>query len=161
MHANARTRLACLVAGGLLALGDIGLAQQPVPGTTPPNPARQGYYGRVRTQAPAPAPSTAPVRGGRYGGRLDGTAALSARGMASGDRLGNAPDPLRAYGEPVRGTSLARPYEPAPAVTPPPHEIPAPPASHNYYPGLRPGQGPNHNGVPHRCVPGRHSFLGR
>jgi hypothetical protein len=122
---------------------------------------RRGYFTRVQTQATASAPARA-----RYSGRLDAATAVAGRGTSSDDRFRYDQDPLRPYGEPVRRTSTTRPYEPAPAVSPPPRELPAPPVSHNYFPGMRSGQfanqnvAPSRNVVPH-CVPGRRAFLNR
>jgi hypothetical protein len=148
--------LAWLIAVDLLLPASASLAQQ-APGTTAAtSTARRGYFTRVQTQTTAGAPA----RGARYGGRLDAATAVAGRGASRDDRFRNELDPLRPYGEPVQSTSLTRPYEQAPTVSPRERELPAPPVSHNYFPGMRPGQGPNRNVVPH-CVPGRHAFLHR
>jgi hypothetical protein len=70
---------------------------------------------------------------------------------------GQAPlDPATSGRRSVESQGPPRPYERPPVVTP---ERPAPPAaSHNYYPTLRSGQGPNRNV---QCVPGRQALLHR
>jgi hypothetical protein len=157
MRLCARTSLGCLIAIDLLLVTGASCAQQtPSTAAASTTVTRRGYFTRVQTQATAAAPTRA-----RYGGRLDATA-VAGRGTASDDRFGNDLDPLRPYGEPVRSTSISRrPYEPAPTISPPQRELPAPSVSHNYFPGMRPGQGPNRNVVVPHCVPGRHAFFSR
>jgi hypothetical protein len=152
MRLSAKTRLAWLMTAHLLLAAAASHAQQGS-GTAPTSAARRGYFTRVQTQASADAPA----RSARYGGPLDAATALGGRGTASDDRFRSGTDPLRPYGEPVQSTSLTRPYERVPMVSPPQRGLP--PVSHNYFPGMRPGQGPNRN-VAH-CVPGRHAFLHR
>jgi hypothetical protein len=151
MRRSAIASLAWRSAGVLLLLGGAALAQQPA-GDTASSAPRRGYFTRLQTQSSG----AAPARASRAGGRLD-AAAVAGRGGSGEGLFRTEPDPLRPYGEPARASSgsLRRPYEPAP---PPPREVPAPPESHNYYPGLRSGQGPNRNV---RCVPGRHVILHR
>jgi hypothetical protein len=153
MRKSTTTRLAWLIAVDLLLLAGASRAQQ-APGAAPASAARRGYFTRVETQAPAASPS----RAARYRERLSAGTAGAGRGASSDDRFSSDPDPLRPYGEPVRGTAMMRPYEQVPSMSPP--QRPAPAASHNYFPGMRPGQGPNRNVVPH-CVPGRGAFLHR
>jgi hypothetical protein len=154
MRLRATRGLAWLIAVELLLAASASLAQQ-APGTAATSTARRGYFTRVQTQADTTTPARA-----RYGGRLDAATAVAARGGSSDDRFRKERDPLRPYGEPVQSTSLTRPYEQAPTIRPFERELPAPPVSHNYYPGMRPGQSPNRNVVPH-CVPGRSAFLHR
>jgi hypothetical protein len=152
MRLSAKTSLAWLITTHLLLAAGASYAQQGS-GAASTSATRRGYFTRVQTQASADAPG----RSARYGGRLDAPTALAGRGASSDDRFRDDPDPLRPYGEPVRSTSLTRPYEQAPVISPPQRGLP--PVSHNYFPGMRPGQGPNRN-VAH-CVPGRGAFLHR
>jgi hypothetical protein len=156
MRLCARTSLGCLIAIDLLLVAGATRAQQ-APGTSSAATAvtRRGYFTRVQTQATAGAPARA-----RYSGRLDAATAEAGRGTSSNNRFRYDQDPLRPYDDRVRSTAMARPYEPAPAISPPQREIPAPPVSHNYFPGMRTGQFTNQNVVPH-CVPGRRAFLNR
>jgi hypothetical protein len=64
---------------------------------------------------------------------------------------------LRPYGTRASSTSPMRPYLSTPRPAAPSYEI----RTHNYFPGLRPGQGPNQNTVntDRLCVPGRRPFL--
>jgi hypothetical protein len=135
------------------------LAQQaPRPGQ--PSPPRRGFYTRVQTQ---PGATTATSNASRSRSGFAPTRSLDSRGGLGSDPFRGEPDPLRAYGSddrfvatssrPNGRTPIARPPEPEP-------QPPPPVASHNYYPGLRPGQSANRNMVSH-CVPGRQAFLHR
>jgi hypothetical protein len=114
---------------GLALAGQISMGVATGYAQQAPRPARSPYFGRVETQG-----SSASAARPRL--RLE----LSRSGQAPGTSAADPP----------------RPYERPPEVTPP-REMPRPAASHNYFPGLRAGQGPNRNGS--RCVPGRHAFL--
>lgn len=80
------------------------------------------------------------------------------------------PDLFRRYGASpaVSRTAGTRPYQrprprrPAPPPSPP-ARTPAPHAVHDYFPGMRSGQSPNHNTVNtrHLCVPGRRALIVR
>jgi hypothetical protein len=95
----------------------------------------RGYLPRVSVtqQAPAGDPS-------------------ASGGVAREDR-----DLFSPYSSRAAGGSPRRPYNVArPRVEPPATEA----RTRNYYPGLRPGQGPNRNTVrtDRLCVPGRRAF---
>jgi hypothetical protein len=141
MRSRACFGLVFLTGLDLALVAAVCLAQQPRPSAA--TPVRRGYYSRVQTQASAGARSRADV------------SRDTSRGLA---------DPIRPYGEETRTAAglgnAPRPYERVPVVSPPQRSVPAP-ASHNYYPGLRTGQGLNRNTAPVRCVPGRQSLLHR
>jgi hypothetical protein len=151
------TVLAWLIAANLLLPASPCRAQQ-APGNVnvAAAAARRAYFTRVQTQADA-APAS---RGARYGGRLDSTTAVAGRGL-SDDRFRNEGDPLAPYGETVASTSPGRPYEQARPLIQPQRALPPAPVSHNYFPGMRSGQGTNRNVVAPHCVPGRNAFLHR
>jgi hypothetical protein len=123
------------------------------PGST--SPARRGYFSRVQTESGAASPATG---GSPPRLRLDLT-------RSNVEAYRSEPDPMRTYTRDGRETTANRPYERPPVVSPPEVATPAPPVSHNYYPTLRAGQGPNRNvgpaGTHARCVPGRAAFLHR
>jgi hypothetical protein len=86
-------------------------------------------------------------------------------GASSRDRSMGELDPLRPYdAPPARPDAAYRPYLRTP-VNPPREEpiLRAAAPRHNYFPGLRSGQGPNRNVVDPRtlCVPGRRAMLQR
>src|SRR3954464_4258159 len=94
------------------------LAQQaPRPGTA--SPARPGYFTRVRSDPGASTPGSGEAR---------------PRSRADSTR-------------PPEGRDAPRRYEREPVVSPPERTTPAPVARRDYYPGLRPGQGPNRNAI--------------
>jgi len=118
---------------------------------------RSGYYSRVQSEGDA----TATTGGGRVRSRFETDRSLDGPGESSRASLRGDLDPLRPYSSGNgRLGDKPRPYERTPVVSPPERTTPPPPVSHNYFPGLRTGQGPNHNMVSH-CVPGRHAFLHR
>jgi hypothetical protein len=153
MRLSALCGLAWFIALNLLVLVGASRAQQ-APGGVAAAAARRAYFTRVQTQADV-APT---ARGARSGGRLDAATTVAGRGQ-SDDRFRNEPDPLAPYGETVASTSPRRPYEQAPPLSRPQRELPPTPISHNYFPGMRPGQGTNRN-VAH-CVPSRRALLSR
>jgi len=128
-----------------------GRAQQPGPSTA----ARRGYYTRVRTE---PARVSTTGDGPAFRPRFDRTGTAEGRGGVASNAASfrGGLDPLRIYGSDAREVATTRPYEPKPTVAPPERAAPATP--HNYFPSLRPGQGPNRNGMAH-CVPGRAALL--
>jgi hypothetical protein len=134
MRTSTLSALVMVAACDLSLLVAASLAQQaPRPGTT--SPARPAFFTRIQTKNGVASP-------------------------ASGNaRLGSRAEITRS----LEGRDTPRPYERAPVVSPPERTISAPVASHNYYPGLRPGQGPNRNAIDPRslCVPGRRAFLHR
>jgi hypothetical protein len=109
------------------------------------------------------APARAQQEGGRgYLPRVSVARYFSAAGSSdSAMTARDDVDPLRPYGARASGAPVRRPYGYAEAPMPT-----APPTyqtqTRNYFPGLRPGQGPNRNYVRPEtlCVPGRRAFLG-
>jgi hypothetical protein len=89
----------------------------------------------------------------------------SAARAGHGDRFAAEPDPLRPYATQGRTEPNFRPYARTPLAPPRSEAITrtSAPPRHNYYPGLRTGQGPNRNYVDPRtlCVPGRRALLYR
>lgn len=148
MRSSVLAALVLTIACDLSFLVHASLAQRPSR-SAPSSPTRRSYYSRVQTQ-----PDTA--------SRLDLSRSRNPRSQAAlnGEAFQGEPDPLRPYTDSPRSGVTTRPYERTPVVSPPEREIPAPAVSHNYYPGLRTGQGPNRNVVSH-CVPGRNAFLHR
>lgn len=145
--------LGLMVACDLSLTGATCLAQQVTgsgsQGYVNTSRARATYYTRVQTQGGAAGQGASY----RYRAPVGSSASLSS--------YGSSDDPLRAYGHESASTAgtQARPYERAPVVSPPQRQSPSPAVSHNYFPGFRPGQGPNRNTVQPHCVPGRHAFL--
>jgi hypothetical protein len=140
MYSKLRPGLVLLSAFGLAYPAAVTLAQQPRPSAA--TPVARGYFSRVQTRADA---------------------SVQARRGVRGNATPSLYDPVRPYGDETRTAAGAgdtpRPYERAPVVSPPVRSAPAPPASHNYFPGMRTGQATNSNTA--RCVPGRRSFLSR
>jgi hypothetical protein len=98
-------------------------------------------------------------QGGRgYLPRVSVTRQVPAGGpSASGTAAREDRDLFSPYGSRVAGGPARRPYETArPRVAPPATEA----RTRNYFPALRPGQGPNRNTVrtDRLCVPGRRAF---
>jgi len=149
---------ALLIACNFSLLIPSGHAQQaPRAGST--SPVRRGYFVRVQTDSLAASPAT---EGFRSRSRLDQTRSVDGRSRNGStlDTFRGEPDPLRAYSSGARESFAIRPYERPPVVSPPQRETPAPAVSHNYYPSLRAGQGPNRNAGSH-CVPSRGALLHR
>jgi hypothetical protein len=140
MNNKLRAGAVLLPAFGLAFSAAVSLAQQPRPSAG--TPVARGYFSRVQTRADASVQV-------RQGARGNATPSLYA--------------PVRPYGDETRTAAGAgdapRPYERAPVISPPVRSAPSPPASHNYFPGMRAGQATNSNTA--RCVPGRRSFLNR
>jgi hypothetical protein len=150
MRSSVLSALALTIACDLSFLVATSLAQQPSRSASP-SPTRRGYFTRVQTQADAAS-------------RLDLSQSRNPRSQVAlnGESSRGNPDPLRPYADNPRSGVAPRPYERTPVISPPEREIPAPAVSHNYYPSLRSGQGPNRNVVTRPlCVPGRSAFFHR
>src|SRR4051812_37229067 len=147
--------LALVLAVVLASRPPEGRAQQPGPSTA----ARRGYYTRVQTESARVSTST---DGSTPRLRFDRPGTAGGRGgvASNPEAFRGGLDPLRIYGSDAREVAMTRPYEPKPTVAPPGRPAPAPATPHNYFPSLRPGQGPNRNGMAH-CVPGRAALLHR